>query len=213
MPGDFIGDVLNTVGKVASFVTAAPQGMPEQVWREISPWLTRFVSQAPAKWIPFLSAGFVCDVLTPSLHSETGWVGCDNHAVNLCDCCGRRVCLVHARIDSSGDVICLECVDAARRAALEHPRPPPGNDPRRPPRAGSHQERKKPDARAIAEARRVLGITARTSEAEARATYKKLLAKWHPDKYQVAAERERAEIQYKAVRAAFDLLFPEGKKA
>jgi len=218
---DLLSDLLKTAGQFATFMQQSAPGVPERVWREVAPWLQHLVSRAPLLWIPIISSGFECEVLYPDRRSPTGWVGCSNRAVTVCDCCGHRACLHHCRIDANGEAICFECVALARQAASEHPRHPPKSDPRRPnqddypPGAQGRQQTppgvKKPEM-TQKQALRVLGLTAEADEDAIRTAHKRLSFEWHPDRHKTDAAKARAEAKFKQIQVAFRVLTEPPKR-
>ena len=58
---------------------------------------------------------------------------------------------------------------------------------------------------------RVLGLTARATNAEIKAAYKKLALKWHPDAHHGAAKAQ-AEEKFKTILSAYQALTPENTK-
>lgn len=97
-----------------------------------------------------------------------------------CDCCQARVCLGHARIDFTGAAICAGCVEVAA-ARLRKPDPP------------------NPTVHF-----RTLGLKSTASWTEVQAAYRKLAARWHPDKKGGSQERFiKIQKAYEGLRAYF----------
>jgi hypothetical protein len=216
---DLLSDLLHAASKVASFMQTAPQGVPERVWNEVSPWLSRFVSQATARWLPIISAQVECEVLTPDVRSPTGWASCTHRAVALCDCCGLRTCLQHCRVDADGSAICLECVAEARGAVAAKRRVPPASDPRRPPPApgaapqnpfprGAPPQRTPAQLRAAA--LRVLGLERTATTEQIRRAYRRLAGKWHADRFEQAGAKAKAAAaeKFRQIQQAWEILKP-----
>lgn len=206
---DLFSDLLQAAGRFASFVQTAPQGVPERVWREVGPWLSHLVAKSTAKWIPIISAGFECEVLYPDRSSPTGWVGCSNQAVTVCDCCAHRTCLHHCRIDANGDAICFECVAEARRAVSAKPRHPPHGDPRRPPAGHQHAAGKQqapPAKMTRAQALKVFGLKSSADAEEVKSAYRKLALRWHPDRHQGEEAKRKATARFLQIQTAYDVL-------
>lgn len=201
-----MADLLDTLGQVVLSFQSAPHGVPGRIWDEVRPWLGNLVRHAAPKWLPRLSFGFPCTLPRPDRHP------CPRPAIAACDACGRPCCLDHARIDQWGDAICYACcwevqqIKMAQRAAAaggqvngEDARQQMPNEP--PPIPEKE----------LAAARRTLGVKKSDDWQTVERSYKKLLAKWHPDRHPGAGYAD-AEAKFKAVRRAFDLLTQERER-
>lgn len=202
---DPLTDFLQAAGRIAVSLQSAPQGVPERLWREVQPWITRLVTNASINWLPILSIGAPCDILTPDQVVMDRWVPCGRSAIVLCDCCGRRVCLLHCRIDSNAQAICFECVAMAHQAAAQRPRPAP--DPRRahqPPPGGAPPRAKKQHVMTRANALRVLGLRGSVTPEEIKKAFRRKAAQWHPDKH--PDNPEKAQAKFVEAQQAYEVL-------
>lgn len=204
-------DWLEVAGRVATSFQVAPEGTPQRVWAEIAPWLTRFSKNAAQKWLPRILNNQTCQV--PSLANGIP-SPCSRHAVSTCDVCGRQVCLEHARVDHRAEAICFPCVAAAMKAARaqgtgfygENQPADKGYEgeagPKAPPRP---QQDKKAILR---EAYKIIGIKQSCSDAELKSAYKKLVAKWHPDRHP-EDKKAAAEERFKRIQKAYEFITAE----
>lgn len=215
-------DLLQAAGRIAVSLQSAPPGVPERLWREVQPWLTRLVTNATSLWIPVLTLGRTCEVLTPNDASPTGWVPCLRTAIAICDVCRQQTCLHHCRVDSHGQVICFECVGMAYRAMAANPRPPPYADPRRPraappdedhqpgprPRQGPRQAPQGPPRTMTrATAFRVLKLKSSATPAEIKAAHRRLSKEHHPDRN--PGHVDEAAAKFRQVQEAYEILTQE----
>jgi hypothetical protein len=203
-------DLLETLGRVVLTFQSAPHGVPGRIWDEVRPWLANLVKHAAPKWLPRLSFGFACTLPRPDGYA------CPRPAVAACDACGRPCCLDHARIDQWGDAICYACCweigqqKRSERAAgggpHAHAQPPHEH-------AHAHQAPNQPPPipeKELTWARRTLGVKKSDEWADVQSAYKRLLAKWHPDRH--PNDAATAEKKFKDVRRAFDLLTQERER-
>lgn len=194
-----MADLLDTLGQVVLSFQSAPLGVPGRIWDEVKPWLGNLVRHAAPKWLPRLSFGFPCTLPRPDR------LPCPRPAIAACDACGRPCCLDHARIDQWGDAICYACcweaqqrkqAERAAAAGHVHGQPDPRQVPNQPPPISEKD---------LAAARRTLGVKKSDDWDTVERSYKRLLAKWHPDRHP-GDGYAAAEEKFKAVRNAFDLL-------
>jgi hypothetical protein len=191
------------LGKVALSFQAAPQGVPGIVWNEISPWLGRLASNAAPKWLPRLITRIPCGVPVMERGAMIG--PCVNGAVAMCDVCGTSSCLEHCRIDSYGDAICYQCIIEAIRARQQAgPRQPnqyapPNGHAHAPPQAGPSQEE-------ITWALKTLKLKKNPTIDQIKTAQRKLWAENHPDTQRGERERVKAELKFKDVGKAGDIL-------
>ena len=196
------------LGRVALAFQTAPAGVPARVWQQLSPWLQQLTLNAANKWMPRVTAGFPCQV--PIYRSRVPVGPCTNHAVALCDVCGKSVCLDHCRVDQFGDAICYLCImEAMRRQDATGAVPPPGR--RQPGCDAQEEEPSRPRAATAAQvnkaalraAYRMLGVRSTASDAELNRAYRRALAKHHPDRFTDEREKSAAEEKFKEIQAAF----------
>jgi len=58
---------------------------------------------------------------------------------------------------------------------------------------------------------KVLGVDKNASEEDIRKAYKKLVVKWHPDKYK-GADRDGAQVTFMEIQKAYEILSSRRKK-
>ena len=189
-----MADLLDTLGQVVLSFQSAPHGVPGRIWDEVRPWLGSLVRHAAPQWLPRLSFGFPCTLPRPNGHA------CPRPAIAACDACGRPCCLDHARIDQWGDAICCACCwEAQQRKQAERAAAAAGQQqiPNQPPPPVPEKD--------LAWARRTLGVKKSDDWETVEKSYKRLLAKWHPDRHPGDGYKA-AEEKFKSVRRAYDLL-------
>lgn len=146
------------------------------------------VGRASIKWVERLAAAEQCHVLHRS-------VRCTGLAIAHCVICKNPTCLRHAFVDGSGEAVCFACLrPLVGSAAPQNGKRPP--DPKPP----------APDADEVAAARKLLKVKASASWDEVRTAYRKLTARWHPDKVRDAPGKEKAEAKLKALNHAYEVL-------
>jgi len=193
---DFFNWVGGAVSSAARAVSASPE-LPSRIAQEVIPWFSRLGQEAPAKWLPYITSGATCDLVVSGPQGERA--PCGHAAVASCDCCGRRVCLAHCRIDSFGDAICYGCIaelharrtggaphDSERR---QHAPPPPPS----------------PAGMTRAEALKILKLKASATPEEIKAAWKAASFRWHPDRAK-AADREKMTERLKRINEAYEVL-------
>lgn len=206
-------DWLEVAGRVATSFQASPDGTPQKVWQELGPWFSRLSQNAAKKWLPRILSDASCQVplLSSGMPSP-----CTRHAISQCDVCGRNVCLEHARVDHRGEAICFPCIAAAMKAAKQH-----GQDffdgntatdrgyENAPPKNGPQPNSAQAKKEALREAYRILGVKQSCTDAELKAAYRKLAAKWHPDKFSDPDKKADAETKIKRINRAHDFIVAE----
>lgn len=128
---------------------------------------------------------------------------CADPAVTGCETCGKPVCLGHALVGIEGKAICLQCVVAFQHVVREHvakhgnqePPPPTPIDPK------IRAEKRKVHLR-------TLGLKDPATAEEIKDAFRKLAAKWHPDRAE-ASKKEAAEKKFKEINAAYQYLSSE----
>lgn len=200
MPGE--EGILGAFARVASTVLGGAPDGPKHAWNAIAPWINELTRAATTKWLPFLVHGIPCEVAE---HQRP----CTGASIAACGICRRPVCIHHSFVSKTAEAVCIPCAIRAKGAYTEPAAPPPrpaGVDPdtRAPP-----PEPPVIPPQLLAAARRVLGTKRDTPWDEVERRYKKLLAKYHPDRQQARQDKLRAEAKFKEVRAAFDLLKKE----
>lgn len=188
----------DAASRVAASVANGPEGTRDRIFAELGPWISSLTTSAATKWLPALVAEIPCQ--SPK-RAEGQTVLCGAASVASCDVCGKPVCLHHARVDWAGGAICIPCVAAAVKQAREAG-PPPG-EARTPPRQPATEA-------AVAKAYKVLGISRNASDDEVRRAYRKLSAKYHPDRNNSSKAAERKFI---AVQEAYSVIQQARKAA
>jgi hypothetical protein len=206
-------DIAEAAGRIAVAFRAAPPGVPQQVWGQLQPWLQQFVINAAGKWLPRVTAAFPCQV--PVYRQRVRVGSCQNHAVAVCDVCGRSACLDHCRVDQFGDAICYICVMEAmqRRDAAGEP-PPPNRGHAAWDRGGSsHASENGPDvsqvdAATVRAAYRMLGVKQSATDKELKSALRQKLGRWHPDKFEndTKAKQVQAAKRFKEIKTAYDVI-------
>lgn len=203
---------LGVLGRIASTFAGGPPDGARNAWQGFAPWLQRLTLAAGTRWMPYLVRGIPCEV------AEQGHA-CANSAIGACGICHKPSCLDHAFVAQDGSSVCYVCVGKAAAAAgpkIPGAKPPPGPGHAPPPGAqpppgpngnGGTPPRAKnqPPPEAYVAARRVLGVKRSASPADVERAYRKLLARWHPDKHPPHL-RDDAEKRFKEVRTAYDFL-------
>jgi len=180
--------MLRQLGQILSNLQGAPGGVHRRVWEELSPWLGQLAGHAAKNWVPRLAAGNPCQI--PLMQNGVAVGPCRGKAIAACLVCGRPVCLSHAFVDKYGEAVCYLCV--ASSAAGAAPAEPPVD-------ASAAQEA------AVAAARRLLRLKRSATLEEARAAWRKLSGKHHPDRFPEAKKAEQ-EAKFKEIQHAWDVL-------
>lgn len=201
---------LGVLGRIASTFAGGPPDGARNAWQGFAPWLQRLTLAAGTRWMPYLVRGIPCEV------AEQGHP-CSNSAIGACGICHKPCCLDHAFVAQDGSAVCYVCVGKAAAAAgpkipgqePRRPPPPPPGAAQSPPGSGNGgappRPKNQPPPEAYAAARRVLGVKRRMPMADVERAYRKLLARWHPDKYPMHL-RDDAEKRFKEIRTAYDFL-------
>jgi hypothetical protein len=125
--------------------------------------------------------------------------GCSAKAVGMCRVCKKDVCLSHAFIGLDASLVCLSCIlEAAKHVAAKDNEAPKWEDHSPPPAA-----KPKVDLKA---AYAVLGVEQGCDQEELERAYKKLLAKWHPDRVKTPEKKKQYELKFKQIRSAYDAI-------
>jgi hypothetical protein len=202
--------LIEALGVSASSMGGAPPGTNERLLSETKAWAGKFMRSALTKWLVFYATGTPCAV--SELRDGVPFP-CTNHAIGRCDCCGRPMCMHHARVDAHGDGTCYLCIglgirraQAERLANGEAPGPGPFRAP--PPPADVRALREERIKRALAE----LGLKPGAQWRSIKAAHKKLAAKHHPDRFQGEADKRAAHERCVKVTAALSELERLGYK-
>jgi hypothetical protein len=152
-------------------------------------FLAQIQAQAFGRWAHVSRSGVRCTVrfLPPS----GAMIDCTSPAVGGCVACGQPVCLGHAMVSGSGEVVCMACVYkvvSERKSSRGSPTP--------------HQEG---DEKIRRKHLRTLGLEGSPAESEIRAAYKSRAARAHPDRYS-PSKRDAQERKFKRIGQAKDWL-------
>lgn len=154
---------------------------------ELQGWSSRLVEHAPGRWRAVIQSGIACAIPTPQGGS------CKRPAVGACVVCRQPTCLAHALVSAGADVVCHRCVRAAQVAAGTAPQEQVAQAPI--------------DPKAIARAHlKELGLSEDATLEQVQKAFRKLAAKYHPDKAKTPAKKIAAEEKFKKISAAFHWL-------
>lgn len=173
-----------TVGQLAG---TQVQGLLQSV---LGPWLLAVLNEAPRRWLPVVSSGQAC----------ANDAGCGQPAIGLCVLCGRPVCLNHATVAISAEIVCFDCVRACRPHIKPWRAPEPAA-------AGTN-------GMSVDDACDLLGLepddvqSGEVSGKELKRAYRRASAEVHPDSIPNAdaSARRRAAVRFRQVQQAYDLL-------
>lgn len=182
---------LEEVAHLFARLQQAPGQVHVRVWQELSPWIRDLVGRASLKWVERLGAGEPCHIVTQDPAPARR---CTNAAIAHCIACRRATCLRHSFVDGSGEAICFACVSGVLH---ERGAPPPPH---------SNGAARKPREDELRAARKLLKVGVNASWDDVRAQYRKLSAKWHPDRVQGEAAKVKAEAKFKEIQNAYDVL-------
>lgn len=154
--------------------------------QELQGWSARLIEHAPGKWRAVIMSGFACDIPAPRGGP------CTHPAVGACVVCRKPTCLAHALISAGADVVCFRCVKDAQVAAGTAPQ-------------GAAQASIDPAAQARAHLK-TLGLGPNATLEEVQRAFRKLAAKYHPDKAKTPAKREAAEAKFKKYSESYHWL-------
>jgi hypothetical protein len=196
------------LGRMVSSLQSAPTGVSERIWDELRPWFARLAVNAAPKWLPNIAFGSPCSVPVYQAGRPIG--PCYKSAITTCDACGEPCCLDHSRIDQFGDAICYLCVVEAVKYRRATDMVNGGRRPRERMASGGARPEEPPPKPAPLEdatwARKVLSVNRESPWEEVRQAHRKLSGKWHPDRHQSDAAKEKAEEKFKRVQRAFSVL-------
>jgi len=175
---------------------------------EIMRWVADVQGHILRRWRPVIVQAAPCS-LRPRNVLTGRFEPCPMPAIGVCGCCGQPVCLGHALIGQTADILCTACLSdyvrvvAARGGA---PRPEaPG------PRAVN-------GADAVDEALlrkrylRTLGLKEPTSWEEIHAAFRGKAVRCHPDRAK-PGRRAEAEVKFKKLNEAYQWLRPRFERS
>ncbi len=130
-------------------------------------WIGSVQSGALDRWLPVALRSFPC------ADENTREGRCPRTAVAICETCGRTVCIQHAFVGRTAQVVCVRCVAGMKSGQRVEKQPPQrqGIDPK----IIEHQQLTKKHFKALS-----LRSTATFGQAKAR--YKELALKHHVDR-------------------------------
>lgn len=156
----------------------------------IMPWVQRMVRAVPAVW-------FHPDVRRQcSIGLQSGT--CKARAATMCSVCRSNVCLSHCFISTDAACICVACVAVARKHVQPVVNAPPGDDER--------AQKVRVTEEDIAKAWKILNLDPDAEDDEIKASYTRLLRKWHPDRVESVEKKAKHEAKFKQVRWAYDTI-------
>lgn len=185
--------------------------------QSLRPWIANLSAEALKSWTPVLVAGVRCGVPV----SPTSQVRCGGPGVRACICCATPVCLHHAMVAQTADVVCIKCVTDYMKLLRERGQEPAtphapwvesgfeGGKARAkapPPPPSGHGEE---DESVLREKHlKVLGLDEDADEDEIKAAYRELVKRYHPDKASSEAEKTRFNKKFLKIQAAWEYLKP-----
>ncbi len=188
-------DLRTLIEAAARGLTGLGENSPDAglIWEETRGWVTRFLSSATARWLPFYAKGTPCGV-----HVMRSGVPfpCPGTAVLPCGACGSPACLAHAQVDQFGDGTCYHCIaETIGRKRAERMSRPGAGGPGMPPPVDMSKE-------VIKRALAALGLKPGASWDEVQKAHREKAAACHPDRAKTESARKRHEEKSKVVNGA-----------
>jgi len=203
-----LADILSGLGLRAGGPRSPSGGNPEA--DRYTQLIGRFAQHA-VRWAAVRASGFRC---VTGHHDHGRPVTCGSPAIASCVVCSAPVCFDHGMISPrDGTVICFGCVGEAQQM-----RGSPGGQRQGPQQAGGwngqyphwadqQQSSPGPDLEKLREDHlRTLGLSPGVTMSEIRSTYRKMAAKYHPDKARSEAQRKRLDAQMRKINEAYTWL-------
>lgn len=183
MPADKQWDPFAAISRLAVSFQMAPNGAHRRVWNELGPWLRTLAMQAGPKWLPRLSMGFPCHIVT--MHPTP--TPCTNSAVAACWICKQPTCLGHSFCNVEGEIICYGCAtkSAANHSGARH----------------TQQDQEAQKREALRQARKVLEVGPKAAWKTIHRAYKRKVARAHPDQGGTTEEFRRIQEAYELLKA------------
>lgn len=199
----------------AVFGSVSDRVMPV-IDHSLRPWIANLSTEAIKSWTPLLVAGVRCNVPV----SPTSQVRCGGPGVRACICCNVPVCLHHAMVAQTADVVCIKCVTDYMKLMREKGQEPAVANPPwvesgfeggkarakapPPPQGPSVEDEQKVRERHL----RALGLDEDADEDEVKAAYREMVKKYHPDKASSEVEKARFNKKFLKIQAAWEYLKP-----
>ena len=183
------------VGRLAqSFSTGNP------IWAELVRGFARISEHASGRWAQVGAAGIRCTTHTRPPGGEV--LACQSPAIAACISCGQPVCMTHAFLNVTGEVVCGTCIHT--KLLQGQPAARPGQEV--PPAAP------KEDRAALRKAYlRLLKLRGKVTADDVAKAYRKLAAQAHPDRH-ADTEKSAAQERFIALGKAKDWLLEEMKR-
>lgn len=204
-PQNLFGSKLwQQIGKAVVAELEEAQAGTGDVLKQVGEWSRHLAGNALGRWRTPAGTGFPQCACYDQMTRER----CRAAAPVVCDCCGGRACLAHARIDYTAAGMCDTCIMRARLAAQKEQwapwQAPPGSGPAGAPTGDA----------AVVEAFRVLKLKRTATLAEVKKAYKKLASEHSPDRPQTDKQREKNVERMKQINGAMAVLRAhfEGKR-
>lgn len=164
----------------------------------LGPWSKHFLATAVPKIEATLRLGQGCEA--GGLHQGREHP-CDETAALVCASCRRFSCLAHSFVSWRGEALCWKCAAGAVAAAARAR----GDAPRTNSAGGGPPPPRQSQADKTRFCLRVLGLEPGASWEEVASAFRKLGAKWHPDRAD-AAQKAEYEEKFKRISEAYHAL-------
>ncbi len=162
-------------------------------------WLAMMQQHVLGRWRTVATSGIRCGIQVQMRSGEV--FACTHPAVSACAACERPACLGHGAVDIEGNVVCLACMAGfVAKAKAERAKAPPPAAP-----VDETEERKRH--------LRALGLKEPADWDEVHTAFRKLAAKWHPDKHQEPGKKAAADKKFREINAAYQWLGQRLRKA
>jgi hypothetical protein len=180
-PSAKTAESLHTLAQLGSLAQTIESYLDESAQRllltVLLPWAANVARFAPSKWVLPVDGPHVCAFE----RKPDEW--CGAQAAACCLLCGMPVCVGHCLVAMDATVVCFPCM----RTAAQHVKRwrPPVRSP------GSNGD--------LAWAYRTLGVDPDADDQDVKRAYKKLVARYHPDR--AGRDKEGAELDAKLFKA------------
>jgi len=176
-----------------------------EVFVQLKKWGNRFAKGATRKWARTLLSRADCFYVTNRGNP------CRNHAVHECITCGEAVCLEHAYMSGTAELICVQCVRDFKAAIAQEDEYEDDDEYEEETWEDFWQQVKEGFAGDTAatgdpqlrRALRIFGLDEGARFEEVQARFKVLAREFHPDKFTEEKQRKQAEVRFKAITEAY----------